>query len=148
MAIIIVFADSGQRMKADGITESFKSKIFTLILGVKFPFLNATSAGAEGRKSSKAERERISQMQKERKLGECVALCNIVVNSLNDLSEALSNELKLIFKALEIEDQDAEKIEDAKLYGIALDLDYNSSQLKNISEEVQSIIKDLEKLKL
>ena len=55
-------------------------------------------------------------MQKEKKLSECVALCGVVSNALKDLSEALSNELKLIFKALEIEGGDFEKIEDAKIY--------------------------------
>ena len=87
-------------------------------------------------------------MQKMRKVSECIALCNIVVNNLNDLSEVLASELKLIFKALEIEDQDSEKIEDAKLYCIANDLEYNSKDLKDKAEELQSFIKDLEKIKL
>ena len=87
-------------------------------------------------------------MEKSRKLSECVALCNIVVNCLNEISAEAEKERKLIFKALEIEGEDAEKVEDPKLYGLVLDLEYNARELKNLGEEVQSIIKDLEKIKL
>ena len=87
-------------------------------------------------------------MLKSRKLSECVALCNIVVNCLNEISEESEKERKLLFKALEIEDQDVEKIEDPKLYGLALDLEYNAHQLKDLAVEMQSIIKDLEKIKI
>ena len=87
-------------------------------------------------------------MLKSRKLAECVALCNIVVNCLQEISEESAKERKLLFKALEIDDEDAEKIEDPKLYGLALDLEYNADQLKNLGEEMQSIIKDLEKIKI
>lgn len=87
-------------------------------------------------------------MQKEKKLSECVALCGVASNALKDLSEALSNELKLIFKALEIEGGDFEKIEDAKLYGIALDLDFNAKDLQEKAEELDSFIKNLERVKL
>ena len=87
-------------------------------------------------------------MEKNRKLSECVALCNIVVNCLNEISTETEKERKLIFKALEIENEDAERVEDPKLYGLVLDHEYNAKQLKDLAEEVQSIIKDLEKIKL
>lgn len=85
-------------------------------------------------------------MEKMRKLNESIQLLEIVRHNLRDLSEACENEHKLIFKALEVED--AEQIEDPKLYSIALDLKYNKEDLADKAEELESFIKDLEKLKL
>lgn len=87
-------------------------------------------------------------MNKSKKLGEALALCGVVLSIIKELEENERQELKLLFKALEIEDQDSEKIEDPTLYGIALNLDYNADQLKDQAEEVQSFIKGLEKIKL
>ena len=87
-------------------------------------------------------------MNKTEKLRGCVALCALSLNNLKELREALLNELKALFKALEIKDQDSEKIEDPQLYKIALDLEYNAEELKSSAEELESIIKDLEKLEI
>lgn len=87
-------------------------------------------------------------MNKSKKLGEALALCGVALSILKELEEAQRSELKLLFKALEIEDQDSEKIEDASLYGIALNLDYSADQLKDQAEELEKFIKDLEKDKL
>lgn len=87
-------------------------------------------------------------MNKSKKLEEAIALCGVALTLLKELEENERQELKLLYKALEIEDQDPEKIEDAKLYGVALDLDSNAHQLKNEGEDLESFIKGLEKLKL
>ena len=87
-------------------------------------------------------------MNKSKKLEEAIALCGVALTLLKELEENERQELKLLFRALEIEDQDPEKIEDAKLYGVALDLDSNVHQLKNEGEDLESFIKGLEKLKL
>lgn len=87
-------------------------------------------------------------MNKSKKLGEALALCGVVLSILQELEENERQELKLLFRALEIEDQDSEKIEDPALYGVALNLDYNADQLKDQAEEMQSFIKGLEKIKL
>ena len=87
-------------------------------------------------------------MNKSKKLGEALALCGVALSILRELEENEKQELKLLFKALEIEDQDPEKIEDAKLYGVALDLDYNAHKLKNQAEDLETVIQDIERLKL
>lgn len=87
-------------------------------------------------------------MNKTEKMRGCVALCALSLNNLKELREALLNELKALFKALEIKDQDSEKIEDPQLYKIALDLEYNADSLKSSAEDLESIIKDLEKLEI
>lgn len=87
-------------------------------------------------------------MNKSKKLGEALALCGVALSILKELEENERQELKLLFKALEIEDQDSEKIEDPSLYRIALDLDYNADQLKEQAEEMESFIKGLERVKL
>lgn len=87
-------------------------------------------------------------MNKSKKLGEALALCGVALSILRELEENEKQELKLLFKALEIEDQDPEKIEDAKLYGVALDLDYNAGTLKNQAEDLETVIQDIERLKL
>lgn len=85
-------------------------------------------------------------MEKARKLNEAIQLLNIVYNSLHEIGTACENERKLIFKALEVED--AEQVEDAKLYGIVLDLDYNSQDLIDKAEELKRFIDSLERVKL
>ena len=85
-------------------------------------------------------------MEKMRKISESLHLLEIVRHNLRDLSEACENEHKLIFKALEVDN--AEQVEDAKLYGIVLDLEYNAKELKDKAEELEGFIKDLEKIKL
>lgn len=85
-------------------------------------------------------------MEKARKLNEALQLLEIVRHTLREIGEACESERKLLFRALEVED--AEKIEDASLYKIALDLDYNAEELKSNAEDVASIIKYLEKIKL
>ena len=87
-------------------------------------------------------------MNKTEKMRGCVALCSVSLSNLKELREALLNDLNLIYKALGIEDHDSEKIEDAQLYGIALDLQFNADSLKDSAEELESIIKDLEKIKV
>ena len=83
---------------------------------------------------------------KDRKLSETVQLVRIAVNNLKELAEALENEHSCLFRALEVDD--AEKIEDATLYGCALDLEYNKKDIADKAEELESFLKDLEKVKL
>lgn len=85
-------------------------------------------------------------MEKARKLNEALQLLEIVRHTLLEIGEACESERKLLFRALEVED--AEKIEDASLYKIALDLEYNAEELNSNAEDVASIIKYLEKIKL
>ena len=85
-------------------------------------------------------------MEKARKLNEAIQLLEIVRHTLTEIGEACESEKKLIFKALDVED--AEQVEDASLYKIVLDLDYNGGELKSNAEDVASIIKYLEKIKL
>lgn len=87
-------------------------------------------------------------MDKSQKMRGCVALLEVSRCNLIEIKESLLNELKCIFKALDITDSDFEKIEDAQLYGIALDLDYNAHQIADNIEELESLIKDLDKLKV
>ena len=87
-------------------------------------------------------------MNKNEKMRGCVALLEVARNNLSEVKETLLNELKNLFRALEITDSDFEKIEDAQLYGIALDLDYNAHEIAEKVEELESLIKDLDKLKV
>lgn len=87
-------------------------------------------------------------MDKSQKMCGCVALLEVARNNLSEVRETLLNELKSLFRALEITDSDFEKIEDAQLYGIALDLDYNAHEIAEKVEELESLIKDLDKLKV
>lgn len=87
-------------------------------------------------------------MNKTEKMRGCVALCGVALSNLRELREALLNELKILFKALDIKDEDAEKIDDPQLYHIALDLEYNAESLKSSAEDLESVLKDLEKLSI
>ena len=87
-------------------------------------------------------------MNKSEKLQGSIALCQVAFNNLMELSEVLRAELKTLFRALEIEDQDAEKIEDAQLYKIALDLDYNAEEIQSNAQDLLGVVKYLEKLKV
>ena len=87
-------------------------------------------------------------MNKSKKLGEALALCGVALSILKELEENERSELKLLFKALDITDADFEKIEDAKLYGIALDLDSHAYSLKNQAEDLETVMQDIERLKL
>lgn len=96
----------------------------------------------------KRQSEKGAKMNKSEKLQGSIALCQVAFNNLMELSEALRAELKTLFRALEINDEDAEKIEDAQLYKIALDLDYNAGEIKNNAEDLQNVIKYLERIKI
>ena len=96
----------------------------------------------------KRQSEKGDHMDKSQKMRGCAALLEVSRNNLNEVRENLLNELKSLFKALEITDSDFEKIEDAQLYSIALDLDYNAHEIAEKVEEFESLIKDLEKLKV
>ena len=87
-------------------------------------------------------------MNKTEKMRGCVALCAVSLNNLKEIREALLNELKTLFRALEIEDQDPEKIEDVELYKIANDLQYNAEEIESIGEDLANVIKYLERLKI
>ena len=92
--------------------------------------------------------EKGAKMNKSKKLQGSIALCQVAFNNLMELSEALRIELKTLFRALEINDEDAEKIEDEQLYKIALDLQYNAEEIESESEDLANVIKYLEKLKI
>lgn len=97
----------------------------------------------------KTERERhILIMNKTEKMRGVVALCAVSLANLRELRDALLNERSLLFKALEIKDEDAEKIDDPQLYKIALDLEYNADSLKSSAEDLESVLKDLERLSI
>ena len=87
-------------------------------------------------------------MNKTEKMRGVVALCSVALANVKELQEALTNELKTLFKALEIEDQDSEKIEDPSLYHIALDLEFNADNLRSCAQDLESVIKDLDKIKI
>ena len=87
-------------------------------------------------------------MNKTEKMRAIVALCNVALIEAKDLAQDLQNERKVLFKALGIEDQDSEKIEDAQLYCIANDLEYNADSLESYAKDLESVIKDLERLKV
>ena len=78
----------------------------------------------------------------------CVALCKIASSTMQELRSEVLKELDSLFLALGIRDKDPEKIEDAQLYKIALDLDASAYDLKISSEDLDSVIKDLEKISL
>ena len=94
----------------------------------------------------KRQSEKGDRMDKSQKMRGCVALLEVSRNNLNEVKETLLNELKNLFRALEIQDQDFEKIEDPQLYSIALDLDYNAHEIAEKVEELESLIIDLDKL--
>lgn len=87
-------------------------------------------------------------MNKTEKMRGCVALVKIALDQMQELRSQTLKEWEALFLALGIRDKDAEKIEDAQLYKIALDLEYNAQSLKNSAEDLESIIKDLEKISL
>ena len=87
-------------------------------------------------------------MNKTEKMRGCVALCAVALTNLKEIKEALTMELNALFLALGINDRDAEKIEDAQLYHIALDLDYNAEEVESIGEDLANVIKYLEKLSI
>ena len=87
-------------------------------------------------------------MNKAEKFEGCLSLLRVASSNLQEVRDALLNDLKILFKALEITDSDFEKIEDPQLYKIALDLDYNAHDIKNELEDLSSLIKSLEKLNI
>lgn len=87
-------------------------------------------------------------MIKTEKMRGVVALCGVALTNLKEVREILINELKTLFRALEIEDQDTEKIEDPQLYSIALDLEDNARNLEFCARDLESVLKDLEKIKI
>lgn len=87
-------------------------------------------------------------MNKTEKMRGVFALCSVALTNMKELQEALTNELKTLFKALEIEDQDSEKIEDPALYKIALDLEFNADNLRSCAQDLESVIKDLDRIKI
>lgn len=87
-------------------------------------------------------------MNKTEKMRGCVALCAVALNNLKEIKETLTTESNALFLALGIKDKDAEKIEDAELYKIALDLDYNAQEVESIGEDLSNVIKYLEKLSI
>lgn len=87
-------------------------------------------------------------MNKTEKMSGCVALCALSLNNLKELRESILNELKQLFRALDIQDQDFEKIEDVELYKIANDLEWNAERLQSASDDLASVLEDLEKIKI
>ena len=87
-------------------------------------------------------------MNKSEKMRGCVALCAISLNNLKELRESILNELKQLFRALDIQDQDFEKIDDVELYKIANDLEWNAERLKSAGDDLASVLEDLEKIKI
>lgn len=85
-------------------------------------------------------------MNKNEQVQVAIALCKLAIKTLEDVRADADNERSLIFKACGIEDQDAEKIGDSKLYGITLTLESNSRFLGFAQDDLKSVIKDLEKM--
>lgn len=86
-------------------------------------------------------------MNKNEQVQVAIALCKLAIKTLEDVRADADNERSLIFKACGIENRDAEKIEDSKLYGITLTLESNSRFLNYAQDDLNSVIKDLEKMK-
>lgn len=87
-------------------------------------------------------------MNKTEKMRGVVALCSVALTNAKELQEALTNELKILYKALGIDYQDSEKIQDPALFKIALDLEFNADNLRSCAEDLESVIKDLDKIKI
>ena len=85
-------------------------------------------------------------MNKSEKMRGCVALVKIAVAHIQELRSETLKEWESLFLALGIKDKDAEKIDDTQLYKIALGLEYNAESLKSSAVDLESIIKDLEKI--
>ena len=87
-------------------------------------------------------------MDKTEKMRGCVALCGVALANMRELRDTLLKELYVLFMALDIKDNDSEKIEDPELYKIALDLEYNAESLRGSADDLQAVLQGLEKVKI
>ena len=87
-------------------------------------------------------------MDKTEKMRGCVALCGVALANMRELRDTLLKELYVLFMALDIKDNDSEKIEDPELYKIALDLEYNAESLRGSADDLQAVLQGLEKIKI
>ena len=87
-------------------------------------------------------------MNKTEKMRGCVALCGVALANMRELRDTLLKELYVLFMALDIKDNDSEKIEDPELYKIALDLEYNAESLRGSADDLQAVLQGLEKIKI
>ena len=87
-------------------------------------------------------------MDKTEKMRGCVALCGVALANMRELRDTLLKELYVLFMALDIKDNDSEKIEDPELYKIALDLEYNAESLQGSADDLQAVLQGLEKIKI
>ena len=85
-------------------------------------------------------------MPNNEKIKSCAALGAFMVESLKEAHETLSEELKALYLALGV--KDFETIEDSKLYCLAANREYAIENLKRIIEDLQSVVSDIEKLKI
>lgn len=86
-------------------------------------------------------------MTKNEKIEACILLCTLAIKNAEETKQEAESERSALFKALNIEDQDTEKIEDPQLYGIANDLEFNSKCLEDIKEELEAVVKDFKRIK-
>lgn len=81
-----------------------------------------------------------------KKLEEIKVLGAFMVRALKEIKEKSEDELKALFQALEVED--VEQIEDAKIYCLACDIEFNNGELKRVTEDLESVLEDLAKIKM
>jgi len=81
-----------------------------------------------------------------KKLEEIKVLGAFMVRALKEIKEKSEDELKALFQALKVED--VEQIEDAKIYCLASDKEFNNRELEQVIEDLESVLKDLAKIKI
>lgn len=81
-----------------------------------------------------------------KKLEEIKVLGAFMVRALKEIKEKSEGELKALFQALEVED--VEQIEDAKIYCLASDIEFNNGELKRVIDDLDSVLEDLAKIKM
>ena len=85
-------------------------------------------------------------MPNNEKIKNCAALGAFMVQTLKEAHETMTEELKALYLALGVEN--FETIEDSKLYCMAADREYAIEYLQRIIEDLQGVVKDIEKLKI
>ena len=81
-----------------------------------------------------------------KKLEEIKALGAFMVKALKEIKEKSEGELKALFQALEVDE--VEQIEDAKIYCLANDIEFNNGELKRVTEDLELVLEDLAKIKI
>ena len=116
--------------------------------GLCKPLLNVASvARAAGPKPLTQKEKRIFIMKSKKQILDVARqLSRFIIGTLEEVKQWSEEELEALKKALGVED--FEQIENAKIYGLALDQDFNIEQLKRCIDEFKDALKDLEDINL